>query len=130
MRMNGNLIDTNVIVKLLNGDNKTIQLFDPLEDIYISTVTAGELFYGAYKSSRINENFKIFEDFLSEYPVLGIDEDISVIYGKIKAELVKKGINIPENDLWIAATAIRNDLNLFTFDEHFKHVSELGLLVY
>lgn len=125
--MNGNLIDTNIIIKLLNGDQKTIVLFDSLEGIHVSTITAGELFYGAQKSSKINENMSLFKSFLSEYKMIEINENVSDVYGEIKAGLVKQGINIPENDIWIAATALCYNLTLVSYDEHFKHVKNLSL---
>lgn len=40
------LIDTNIIIKLLKGDKKTVDIFDSIENIYISCITTGELFYG------------------------------------------------------------------------------------
>ena len=48
--MNGNLVDTIVIIKMLNGDPEVIRIFDSLDNIHISVITAGELFYGAHKS--------------------------------------------------------------------------------
>lgn len=119
--MNGNLVDTNVIIKMLNGDPEAIQIFDSLDNIHISVITAGELFYGANKSSQVAENLRLFKDFLREYPVIGVDEKTGKIYGEIKAGLVKEGRNIPENDLWIAATAFQHDLTVISFDAHFKN---------
>ena len=118
--MNGNLVDTNVIIKMLNGDPGAVQIFDSLEHVHISVITAGELFYGANKSSQKNENLELFKEFLQEYPLLGIDENTSQIYGELKAGLVKTGLNIPENDLWIAATAFQHNLTIISFDSHFK----------
>lgn len=123
--MNGNLVDTNVIIKMLNGDPEAIRIFDSLDNIHISVITAGELYYGANKSSQAAENMKLFKDFLREYPVIGIDEKTGQIYGKIKAELVKEGQNIPENDLWIAATAFQHNLSIISFDAHFKKFNVL-----
>ncbi len=125
--MSGSLIDTNIIIKLLNGDQKAVELFDSLDGINISVITAGELFYGAQKSSRINENMLLFKNFLSEYSIVEINESVSETYGEIKANLVKRGINIPENDIWIAATAISYNLNLVTYDEHFKNINDLNI---
>ena len=127
--MSGSLIDTNVIVKLMNGDQKTIQIFETLDDIYISAITAGELLYGAKKSSRSMENLSLFHKFLSEYIVLTVDKEVSNSYADIKLQLVKKGVNIPENDLWIAAVAINSDLTLFTYDKHFDSIEGLKRLL-
>jgi tRNA(fMet)-specific endonuclease VapC len=87
----------------------------------------GELIYGAQKSSRKVENITLFESFIAEYPIVSINFEISRIYGEIKSELVCKGINIPENDLWIAATTIGNDYRLVTYDRHFSGISQLRL---
>ena len=55
--------------------------------------------------------------------VISIDEKTSQIYGELKAGLVKEGLNIPENDLWIAATAFQHDLTVISFDSHFKNLT-------
>ncbi|MCX7749334.1 MAG: type II toxin-antitoxin system VapC family toxin [Clostridia bacterium] len=125
--MGGNLVDTNIIIKLLNGEQNTIDIFDSLDEVKISSITAGELYYGAKKSRRIDENMEIFREFLSMFPILAIDEKVSNIYGELKARLVKIGVNIPENDIWIAATALYNNLALVTYDEHFKSIEGLDL---
>jgi tRNA(fMet)-specific endonuclease VapC len=125
--MSGNLIDTNVIVKLLNGNAEADKLFDSLDEVHVSVITVGELIYGAHKSTRKVENLALFENLISEYPIVPITFEISRVYGKIKAELVSKGVNIPENDLWIAATAISNDYRLVTYDQHFSGISRLKL---
>lgn len=125
--MSGNLIDTNIIIKLLNGDQKTIDIFDSLENIKISSITAGELYYGAQKSSRVDENLKLFNEFLSEFTMLEVDEKVSQVYGELKSGLVKIGINVPENDIWIASTAVCNNLTLVTYDDHFKNINGLDL---
>jgi predicted nucleic acid-binding protein len=72
----------------------------------------------------------LFKNFLAEYSILEIDEIISDTYGEIKADLVKRGINIPENDIWIAATAINYKFKLITFDEHFKNIRDLNIYKY
>lgn len=123
--MNGNLIDTNVIIKLLSGDEKAVRIFDNATNIFVSAIVAGELFYGAFKSSRAQENLKLFMDFLSQYTIISIDKDIAKSYGEIKAELVKKGSPIPENDIWIAATAKTHQFVLSTFDAHFSNIEGL-----
>lgn len=71
---------------------------------------------------------KLFKGFLSEYPILNIDFLTAEIYGEVKATLVQKGVNIPENDLWISAIAIQNHLSLFTMDKHFKNIDGLILV--
>lgn len=61
--MNGNLVDTNVIIKLLSGDENAVRLFYDAKEIAVPVIVAGELFYGACKSSRAEENFNLFTFF-------------------------------------------------------------------
>ena len=91
-------------------------------------VVVGELFYGAYKSARKDENMALFTAVLSTFEILPIDEPVAVSYAIIKTDLIKNGIKIPENDLWIAATAHANDLSLATFDSHFENISIIKII--
>lgn len=43
----------------------------------------------------------------------------------IKSRLRKKGRPIPENDIWIAATAQEHALVLVTRDPHFQEIEDL-----
>jgi tRNA(fMet)-specific endonuclease VapC len=49
-------------------------------------------------------------------------------YGQIRAALGKAGTPIPENDIWIAATALEYQLPLAARDDHFGRVSGLQIL--
>ncbi len=54
--MNGNLMDTNVIVRVLNGDRELVKKLSALNGLCSCTVVLGELFYGAAKSQRTEYN--------------------------------------------------------------------------
>jgi len=120
--MNGSAIDTNVIIKFLNGDEKARQIFDANPDIAIPVTVVGELVFGAYKSARTQKNLELFYGFISQYPILAIDKTVADTYGEIKADLASRGINLPENDIWIAATARANGRSVISFDAHFSHI--------
>ena len=49
------------------------------------------------------------------YPV---DEEVAKVYSEIRYALKEKGMPIPENDIWIMATAKHNGLIIVTRDEH------------
>ena len=87
----------------------------------------GELYYGAGFSSQVAKNTQDIKKITSRYQLLSLDEDTTIIYGAIKTGLRKKGKPIPENDIWIAAIAVQNDLVLATRDNHFKEIEELSL---
>ena len=56
-----------------------------------------------------------------------IDEETAQFYAKIYWDLKRKGKPVPSNDMWVAASAMRHGLALFTFDDHFKNID--GLLL-
>ena len=122
------LVDTNVIIRLLRSDMRSVELFDQADDIYIPAIVAGELFYGAQNSTRKQENIGIFSDFLSQYEIIDVDMPVAQVYGEIKAQLKADGINIPENDLWIAAIAKFYNFTLISFDTHFIKVNGLQVM--
>lgn len=60
--------------------------------------------------------------------VIDIDSQIAQSYGKIKNGLFQKGKPIPENDIWIAATAIAKEMTLASYDKHFENVDGLDFI--
>jgi tRNA(fMet)-specific endonuclease VapC len=57
--------------------------------------------------------------------VLLCDNETSRWYGVVKDLLRQKGSLIPENDVWIAALALRQGLVLVTRDSNFEAVTNL-----
>ena len=90
------------------------------EEVFIPAVVIGELFYGAKKSGRPAENSHRIEEFAADNAVLSCDAETARLYGEVKSVLQRKGRPIPENDIWIAATALQHDLILVSRDEHFE----------
>jgi tRNA(fMet)-specific endonuclease VapC len=85
------------------------------------------LFYGAFKSQRTEEELKKIGEFARAVRVLDCDSDTAEVYGRIKTALRARGRPIPENDIWIAATAMQHDLPLAMRDPHFEQVEGLIL---
>ncbi len=50
-------------------------------------VVKAELYYGAYKSSRLQSNLALYELFFSQYVSLPFDGNAAAIYGRIRANL-------------------------------------------
>jgi len=119
-------IDTSVAIPFLNGERELLERFTQLQ-IWMPPVVAGELLYGAAKSSRTAENTAKVKAFVDDCPLLGWSLAVAEQYATTKAVLKREGRPIPENDLWIAAFAIAYDLPLATRDEHFALVDGLDL---
>lgn len=121
------LLDTNAIIALLEGDETILSHLDQAAEVFIPAVALGELFFGAAKSGRPNENASRVERFASGRVILACDLDVAREYGRLKHRLREIGRPLPENDIWIAATAIRHSLVLVTRDRHFRDVEHLTL---
>jgi tRNA(fMet)-specific endonuclease VapC len=62
---------------------------------------------------------------IGQASVIPVSVDVAKEYGVVKQELRQKGRPIPENDIWIAATARKLNLVLVTRDRHFDEVDGL-----
>jgi tRNA(fMet)-specific endonuclease VapC len=124
--MNGKfIIDANVVIDYLRGKNNLLcQLMDN-EVVSISVIVIGELIFGAENSIQIKKHLSQVEELLSKVNIVRIDYETAKIYGKIRADLRKKGTPIPENDIWIAATAMQHNFTLITNDKHFANINLL-----
>lgn len=56
--------------------------------------------------------------------VISIDKTVSISYGELRFYLKTIGRPIPENDIWIAATAQVFNLKILTFDRDFSHFKD------
>lgn len=82
--MNGNLLDTNVIIRILNGDEHLFKELSSFNNFCTSVIVLGELLYGATKSARSEQNKQNAKVFCSNFPILEVDERVSEAYGAIK----------------------------------------------
>jgi tRNA(fMet)-specific endonuclease VapC len=126
--MNGSIIDTNIITKMLDGDPIAIDIMNKVSIHYTSVIVAGELYFAAFNSSRREKNLKAFQNALSYITVIPIDGAVCMSYAEIKLSLRKKGRPVPENDIWIAACAHAYDLSVATLDSHFSEISQIRLI--
>ena len=121
------VLDTSIIIDAFKRDEIADRL-DSFSETFVSSTAVGELYYGVYRSQNIEKHIAQVQNFLQKCTVLEQDSDTANIYGRIKTALTKKGRPIPENDMWIAATAIQFNLPLLSADKHFKEVADLILI--
>jgi hypothetical protein len=57
--------------------------------------------------------------------IIACDLDVAREYGRLKHRLKAKGRPLPENDVWIAAAAIRYGLVVVARDGHFREVEDV-----
>jgi tRNA(fMet)-specific endonuclease VapC len=126
------LLDTNICIYLINRKPSSVRQhleLIPPNDVFISSITASELWYGVYKSKFVEKNTIALITFLSTINVLPFDEKASISYGEIRVAFEKSGEIIGANDLLIAAHALSLDYNLITNNEReFKKITQLKVL--
>ncbi len=111
------MLDTNIcIYAIKHKPDIVIKKFlshDP-EEICISAITYAELMHGVEKSMAVEKNRVAMSLFLSPITILQFDERAAEEYGRIKAELEKKGTPIGPMDTLIAGHARSSGLILVT----------------
>jgi tRNA(fMet)-specific endonuclease VapC len=100
----------------------------PPEQINLCTVVQTELYYGAYKSSKVAHNLAILARFFNQFRVLPFDSQSAIKMGQIRAQLAAKGTPIGPYDCQIAAIALVNHLTLITHNtREFNRVEGLQI---
>ena len=111
------MLDTDTCIYIMN--DRSQRAFMELtrhdrDEVCVSAVTAAELCYGNRKSQKVDFNFKRLWRFLDVVQVKDFDKAAAQEYGKLRAELEKRGEKIGANDMLIAAHANSLDLTLVT----------------
>ncbi len=124
------LLDTNICVYWLKGNEHIEQkiLSIGLDNVALSFLNVSELYYGAYKSQRVDANLTLIRQLTDQLSVVESDEAISELFGEMKATLEKAGTIIDDADLFIAACAKVHGLTLVTNNlKHFRRIKGLRL---
>ena len=125
------MLDTNIIAFAKNNRPEVVlermARFDP-GDLCVSAVTLAELEYGVFNSSNPARNQLALTLFLANIDIVPFDDGAAVEYGRIRADLKRKGTPIGANDLMIAAHAKSLDVTLVTNNtREFSRVEGLAL---
>ena len=122
------LLDTDTFIYLTKGDRGILRRIEEVgeDKVALSSITVAELYFGAFKSIRKEENLRHLEEVLSDMPVRNFTSQSARIFGRIRCDLRKKGIGIADFDLAIASVALANQACLVTNNSrHFSVVPDL-----
>ncbi|MCW5318501.1 PIN domain-containing protein [Nostoc sp. KVJ3] len=136
------LLDTNHCSFLIEGVPSVANHLRSLGQVQLATsvIVAGELHFMAQNSEQKAANLIKINAFLRRINLYGIDKETTEIYGDFKSEIIKQfgpkekskrrttkltTIGISENDLWIAATALRHSLILVSCDSDFERMRQV-----
>ena len=96
------------------------------QETVVCSVVKAELFYGAMKSAKPEQNLRLQEAFLAQFVSLPFDDLATTFFGQIRSQLEAKGTPIGSYDLQIAAMALAHNLILVTHNtREFRRVEGL-----
>ncbi len=125
------LPDTNACIRYLNKPGSPVaEKFASAApgDIALCNIVKMELYYGAYRSSRQQDNLALLKQFFLPFLSLPFDDVAADICGRIRAALATAGTPIGPYDLQIAVIALANNLTLVTHNtREFSRVPSLRL---
>src|ERR1700686_445628 len=117
------MLDTNICIYVMkNYPPALLEKFNSLaEQLCISSITLGELHYGAEKSARRADNLTAIERLVARLDVLPFDARAASHYGQLRAELERAGTPCGPHDMQIGGHArsegvivVTNDLREFS----------------
>jgi predicted nucleic acid-binding protein len=121
--MNGNsiVLDTNIILYLLNGDEQLSSMLSGME-LFVSVISEIELL--GYNGIEEDDKLKI-KFFLSECSIISLNNEVKELSIKIKQKF-----KVKTPDAIIASTAMFLNLPLITADKGYDKITDLDLMVY
>ncbi|ADC66202.1 PilT protein domain protein [Ferroglobus placidus DSM 10642] len=127
------ILDTSFLIELKKGNKKAVEALnerkEDCEDIVVSTLTVYELLVGAnyiWKKHGNAKEMMIISDMLKALTVVPVDLDVVKRASEVKAELILRGIDVPDLDILIACST---DGEILTFDKDFNPLKELGFKI-
>ncbi len=110
------LLDTNITIYTMKNRPQRVRghFNDKQGRMGISTVTLGELVFGAEHSQQVERNLADIEALTARLDVLPFDDSAAYHFGQIRSELYRRGRLIGPYDMMIAGHARAHGLILVT----------------
>lgn len=127
------LLDTNACIALMSiRPNQVKRHFESAfhrgDKLFTSVVVAFELWYGVFKSARVLENTRRYDNLFSgPVGVIPFEEADAKLAGELRAKLEAAANPIGAYDLLIASQALRHRMTLITANvSEFSRVQDLA----
>jgi len=124
-------LDTSAFSHWQRGHAEVSRILDESKDVGVPAIAIGELKAGFRLGARERKNEAELSEFLAnpDVRILDVDEEAAEQYAQVVADLTRAGTPVPTNDIWIAALALREGATVLTFDEHFRSIPRVGVLL-
>lgn len=120
-------LDTNRYVDFVAGVQDAVAAIEAAGEVVVPFVVLAELHGGFRSGNKRAQNKKSLNAFLGRAGVHAAypDENTIDVYADLAADLRRRGRNMPNNDIWIAAICVQHSLHLYTRDAHFDQLPQL-----
>jgi tRNA(fMet)-specific endonuclease VapC len=110
------MLDTNICIYVMKTYPPELRdrFNATAEQLCISSITLGELCFGAEKSARRSENLGAIDNFVSRLDVLPFGDKAAAHYGQIRAELSRAGTPCGVHNMQIGGHARAEGLIVVT----------------
>jgi tRNA(fMet)-specific endonuclease VapC len=110
------MLDTNICIYVMKRYPQALrEKFNSLADqLCISSITLGEMHYGAEKSARRADNLTAIEHFVARLDILPFEAKAAMHYGQVRAELERAGTPCGPHDMQIGGHARSEGLIIVT----------------
>lgn len=122
------MLDTDTCIAIIKKHPAAIKKLrgKSIGQVGVSSITLGELAFGAAKSSRPGEAHEALSEFLLALEVAPFEEEAAMSYGQVRASLARRGKPIGPLDTLIAGHARALDAILVTHNtREFAQVENL-----
>ena len=129
--MNRLVVDTNVLINILDKDYAPPKSFSKYDRLCVPVAVLGEYRAGLPNTRRGQVMLAKLLEYLRKLTVdvIPVTERTAEMYAKIFQTLHAQGHPIPQNDMWIAASALENGADLATTDGHFHFIPMLTVII-
>jgi tRNA(fMet)-specific endonuclease VapC len=124
------LVDSDYLVDALAGIPTAVALLEQLADdgIGIGIVSYGEVFEGAFSDPDPQPRLARIRAFLARFALIDLSDPVMEHFARVRTDLRRQGMLIPDLDLLIATTALHRNLALVTRNaRHFARIPGLTL---
>lgn len=124
------LLDTNICVFAVKQNPIVIERLSAVspDDIYVSSVSIAEIWYGIEKSQQKIKNEQVWSQFFELIETKPFGEEAAKRYATLRATLEQKGKMIGNHDCMIASVALVHDFVLVTNNtREFHRVPDLQI---
>jgi predicted nucleic acid-binding protein len=114
------VLDANIAIGALNRIETVQQALAgvPASEVGVPIVALAELYFGAYKSGRRDENLARVRALAGSLTVLPVTDAVADLYGQTRTALERRGLVKTDFDLVIACTALSLKATLVTNDQN------------